>query len=59
MMLKLIESKSNMHLETELQITSRENDQSFMLQLGPLDYNIAHITVNSAQHTSYTYVITY
>ena len=48
-----------MHIKTELQITSRENDQSFMLQLGPLDYNIAHITVNSAQHTSYTYVITY
>ena len=31
-----------MHIKTELQITSRENDQSFMLQLGPLDYNIAH-----------------
>ena len=45
-----------MHIKTELQITSRENDQSFMLQLGPLDYNIAHITVNSAQHTSYTYI---
>ena len=48
-----------MHIKTELQITGREHDQSSMPQPGPLDYNIAHITVNSAQHTSYTYVITY